>query len=103
MQDIRRADLPARDRAICANALDRILERKRILRMKPAPKAVDAEKYQEQKRRHRYDHEPEAVEVEEIPVEPTPLASISGTGQTASRIKTLKERMTEASAAGEID
>jgi hypothetical protein len=53
MKDIRNAELSARDRAVCANALDRILERKRILRMKPAPKAVDADKYEEQKRRAR--------------------------------------------------
>ena len=51
MKDIRNGELSARDRAVCANALDRILERKRILRMKPAPKPVDADRYQEQRRR----------------------------------------------------
>jgi len=38
MKDIRDAKLPARVRAICANALDRILERKRILKMSKRPK-----------------------------------------------------------------
>jgi hypothetical protein len=53
MKDIRNAAISPRDRAVCANALDRILERKRILRMKPAPKAVDADKYREhQKKRN---------------------------------------------------
>lgn len=41
MKDIRNAELPARDRATCANALDRILERKRILKMKPKVRDVD--------------------------------------------------------------
>ena len=50
MKDIRNAEISPRDRAVCANALDRILERKRILRMKPAPKAVDADKYKEQQK-----------------------------------------------------
>ena len=53
MKDIRKDTLPARERAICANALDRILERKRILRMKPAPKPVDAHEYEERRRRRK--------------------------------------------------
>jgi hypothetical protein len=42
MKDIRNPELSPHDRAICANALDRILKRKRLLRRKPAPKPVDA-------------------------------------------------------------
>jgi hypothetical protein len=71
MRDIRRADLPARDRAICANALDRILERKRILRMKPAPKAVDVETYRQQARRTRHNRGPTEIAAKESPVEPS--------------------------------
>lgn len=41
MEDIRNAEVPARDRAVCANALDRILERKRILRNRPKVRDVD--------------------------------------------------------------
>jgi hypothetical protein len=63
MKDIRNAELSARDRAVCASALDRILERKRILRMKPAPKAVDVDKYEGQKRRTRKIHLVEPTEV----------------------------------------
>src|SRR5208283_2944057 len=63
MKDIRNAQLSPRDRAVCANALDRILERKRILRMKPAPKAVDADRYKEQQKRQRKT-DAEVVEVE---------------------------------------
>jgi hypothetical protein len=62
MKDIRNAEISARDRAVCANALDRVLERKRILRMKPAPKAVDANKYEEQRRKQRKFHPQEIIE-----------------------------------------
>jgi hypothetical protein len=53
MGDIRNPKLSAHARAVSVNAFDRILERKRILRMKPAPKPVDADWYQEQRRRTR--------------------------------------------------
>jgi hypothetical protein len=65
MKDIRNGDISPRDRAVCANALDRILERKRILRMKPAPKAVDADKYQEQRKARRYNDAPMCSEIDE--------------------------------------
>jgi len=68
MKDIRNAELSARDRAACANALDKILERKRILRMKPAPKAVDADKYEAQRKRARRRELPEPIET---PMPPT--------------------------------
>lgn len=41
MQDIRNPDTPPNQRAALAGALDKILERKRIMRMKPAPKPID--------------------------------------------------------------
>jgi hypothetical protein len=41
MKDIRNTEVSARDRAVCANALDRILERKRILRNRPKVRDVD--------------------------------------------------------------
>jgi hypothetical protein len=64
MKDIRNGEISPRDRAVCANALDRILERKRILRMKPAPKAVDADKYKEQQKNRRQVDEPAFTELE---------------------------------------
>jgi hypothetical protein len=69
MKDIRNGELSARDRAACANALDKILERKRILRMKPAPKAVDADKYEEQRKcaRRRELPEPKPIETHSPP------------------------------------
>lgn len=41
MQDITRGDISPNERAALAKALDTILDRKRILRMKPMPKAID--------------------------------------------------------------
>jgi hypothetical protein len=61
MEDIRNPELSARDRAACANALDKILDRKRILRMKPTPKPVDADKYEEQKRCARRAARPKTI------------------------------------------
>ena len=75
MKDIRDGKISPRDRAVCANALDRILERKRILRMRPAPKAVDAYKYEEQKRR-RVPYESLADQAVEIEVPPQPPKSL---------------------------
>ena len=71
MKDIRNAAISPRDRAVCANALDRILERKRILRMKPAPKAVDANEYQERQKKRKIDNAPLFTELDELsePVE----------------------------------
>ena len=69
MKDIRNPELSPRDRAVCANALDRILERKRILRMKPAPKPVDADKYMEHRKKRR---QGEVAPCTEIDDEPTP-------------------------------
>lgn len=51
MQDLQSKDITPRDRALSAKALDTILERKRVLAMKPAPKAVDADKYKAERRR----------------------------------------------------
>jgi hypothetical protein len=74
MKDIRNPELSPRDRAICANALDRILKRKRLLRRKPTPKPVDADKYKEHQKKRRQgevesftelDHEPESAPVSE--------------------------------------
>jgi len=44
MTDIEAKGTSPRDRAACARALDTILERKRIMRMKPKPKDVDVSK-----------------------------------------------------------
>jgi hypothetical protein len=51
MKDIRSEQVAARDRAMSANALVRVLEQKRIMKMKPAPKPVDAKQYEEEKKR----------------------------------------------------
>lgn len=73
MKDIRNAEIPARDRAVCANALDRILERKRILRMKPAPKAVDANEYEKHRKKLRAPpNEPAFVETRDLRPPVTP-------------------------------
>jgi hypothetical protein len=74
MKDIRNPELSPRDRAICANALDKILKRKRLLRRKPAPKPLDADIHKEQQKGRRQvdvtpctklDHEPEPAPVPE--------------------------------------
>lgn len=83
MRDIRNGEVSARDRAVCANALDRILERKRILRMKPLPKAVDAYKYEDQKKRRAADRA-SFTEPVELPVEAK---------EPTTMVKSLKERM----------
>jgi hypothetical protein len=72
MKDIRNPELSPRDRAICANALDRILKRKRLLRRKPAPKPVDADKYQENLKKRR---QVEAVSFNELKSEETSVGS----------------------------
>ena len=63
MKDIRNGEISSRDHAVCANALDRILERKRILRMKPAPKAMDADKYKAQQKIRSQVYESPFIEV----------------------------------------
>jgi hypothetical protein len=63
MRDIRNAKISPRDRAICVNALDRILERKRILRMKPAPKAVDADEYREHQKVRKWRDYPTPIDL----------------------------------------
>jgi hypothetical protein len=76
MKDIRNPELSPRDRAICANALDRILKRKRLLRRKPAPKPVDADKYKEhQKKRRQGEIEP-VTELDSPAATPAPVPEI---------------------------
>jgi hypothetical protein len=64
MKDIRKEEISPRDRAVCATAFDRILDRKRILRMKPAPKAVDADKYKADRKQRSQSNEPFFTEPE---------------------------------------
>jgi hypothetical protein len=71
MKDIRNPELSPRDRAICANALDRILKRKRLLRRKPAPKPVDLEQKEHQKGRRQAEVQP-VTELDHGP-EPAPV------------------------------
>ena len=73
MKDIRSAEISPRDRAVCANALDKILNRKRVLRMKPAPKSVDADKYKEQQKMRKQGYEPLFVDPSDEPIVPTEI------------------------------
>jgi hypothetical protein len=82
MQDIRNAALSPRDRAVCANALDRILERKRILRMKPAPKPVDADKYKEHQKKRRQVEGVSFTEIEPAGAAPAPVPGFAETEPT---------------------
>ena len=76
MKDIRNPELSPRDRAICANALDRILKRKRLLRRKPAPKPVDADKYKEHQKKRRQGEVEPATELDPPAAAPTPVPKI---------------------------
>lgn len=53
---------PARERAQVARAWKDLEEQKRILRMKPAPKAVDANEYKERQKKRKKVDEPAFVE-----------------------------------------
>jgi hypothetical protein len=93
MKDIRNAEVPARDRAVCANALDRILERKRILRMRPAPKPVDASEYEKRQKKRKLGGLPDSPElVETSPQTPpagTPVRRLCAVGASVSAIDEL--------------
>ena len=64
MKDIRSDKLPARERAICANALDRILERKRILRNRPKVRDVDFQNLSKLAKPRTRSNDPDFVEAD---------------------------------------
>jgi len=66
MKDIRNAEVPARDRAVCANALDRILERKRILRNRPKVRDVDFQNLSKLAKPRTRSNDPDFIEADTL-------------------------------------
>ena len=64
MKDIRDTQVSARDRAVCANALDRILERKRILRNRPKVRDVDFQNLSKLAKPRTRSNDPDFVEAD---------------------------------------
>ena len=106
IEKVRDRSASVRDVALCVGAWINLEKLKREIRGIPplaAAKLKELCDHMERVKSLRRAEEPAAIEIEPAPAQPTPLPSISITRSGVARLKTLKERMSEASAAGEIE